>query len=183
MCGLVWMAANIKVTHYSNGEAIPEVDGDADWGHAISGASCRDPDKTSENITSGRLYNWKAAADIRGLCPKGWHVPTFQEWTSMITCFGGESQAGKRLTEDIPEGPGMPSKEYLYESPFSLPCGFRYSNGEYSSGKALTCQWWSATQQDSISAKALQLGCQNSDIFFTGSDKRSGLSVRCLKDQ
>lgn len=181
--GQVWMAENLKVTHFGNDEAIPEVNENTDWEHATSGSSCRDVKKSSEDSTSGRLYNWNAVADIRGLCPKGWHVPTVSEWSWMIICFGGEFQAGKRLTEAIPASPGDPAQKCLNEIPFALPGSFRYGNGEYSSGKILSYQWWSATPQDSTLAKALQLGNDKSWVYFIGSDKRSGLPVRCLRDQ
>jgi len=180
--GQLWLAGNLKVTHYRNGDVIPLIKGNAEWEHATAGATCRYINGSAEKISEGRVYNWYAVSDKRGLCPKGWHVPNLTEWTAMIACLGGESSAASRLTENIPANADQSGKANYDNSPFALPCGFRYSNGEFSTGNPLTYQWWMATPQDSASAKSVQLGNENSGIFFTGSGKASGLPVRCIKD-
>ena len=179
--GMVWMAGNLRVSHYRNGESIPEVNGITEWEHGTTGATCMNRKESSDDIP-GRLYNWNAVADSRGICPNGWHIPAYSEWMSMINCFGGISQAGKRLTESIPGNSVNISREYPNGLPFGLPCGFRFKTGEFSSGKSRTCQWWSSTPQDSATSKALQLDIENRWIFIMGSDNRSGLPVRCLRD-
>lgn len=175
--GQVWLAENLRVKHYRNGDDVPEVRETMKWRQAAAGAVCRYGNDSSENKSAGRLYNWNAASDSRGLCPRGWHVPSYSEWTSLINCLGGESVAGKKLTEPIPPITGC-----LSEDPFALPGGFRYSNGEFSSKKGVSYQWWSATFVDSLKAKAFFMGNADGGLLFTDADKASGLPVRCLRD-
>ncbi len=80
----VWMLENLKTTHYRNGEAIPIITNNAQWLNYYNDASCI-YNNNSENINKyGRLYNWYAANDPRGLAPLGWHVPSESEWTELI---------------------------------------------------------------------------------------------------
>jgi uncharacterized protein (TIGR02145 family) len=180
--GQVWMAENLKVTHYRNGGAIPDVAEVKDWVKTLQGSSCWFMNDPGKAVTYGKIYNWNAVSDSRGLCPKGWHVPSFSEWSSLITCLGGESGAGEKLTQKIARQPSAPDQPNITGNPFALPGGFRFSTGEFSSEQAPSYQWWSATPQDSTAAKAIQLGNDVSGIFFTGSGRRSGLSVRCMRD-
>ena len=177
LAGQVWMASNLKVTHYRNGDPITKVKAGGDWGKAATGATCYYVNDSSANNNLGNLYNWNAINDTRGLCPKGWHVPSLSEWSSLLTCLGGESEAGKKITEPIPAVTGS-----LSEDPFALPGGFRYNSGEFSSKKGLSYQWWSATSVDTAEAKAFYMGNDDGGIMFTNSDNRSGLPVRCLRD-
>jgi prolipoprotein diacylglyceryltransferase len=75
--GQVWMAENLKVTHYRDGSEIP--------------------DATREVQGSGRQYNWHAVNSRKNLCPAGWHVPSLAEWTSLINSLGGKDAAGSKL--------------------------------------------------------------------------------------
>lgn len=79
--GQVWMAKDLKVTHYRDGSKVPEVTNDA-----------------PQNI---RKYNWSAISDSRKLCPSGWHVPANAEWTSLFNSLGGVYGAGGKLKEDF----------------------------------------------------------------------------------
>ena len=178
----VWLANNLKVLHYSNGNIIPVVKSGTEWESSHAGANCRYINGSEETKTEGRLYNWYALSDQRGLCPKGWHVPELTEWASLINKLGGESSAAKHLTEDIPAIQVKNEKDDCADHPFAVPGGFRYSNGAFSSGSPPTYQWWMATPQDSAAAKSIQMGNENRSVFFTGSDKTAGLSVRCVKD-
>ena len=89
--GTCWFAENLRTLVYRNGEDIPSNLTDSQWNYADYGAttvygedggcnnyspdidSC-DPEVALEEY--GRLYNWYAVNDDRGLCPEGWHVPS-----------------------------------------------------------------------------------------------------------
>lgn len=76
----VWMAENLRATHYNDGEPIPEVTDDVEWINLTTGAYCN-YDNSEFNVTNfGRLYNWHAV-NTGKLAPKGWHIPTDAEWT------------------------------------------------------------------------------------------------------
>jgi len=80
----VWMAENLKVTHYNNGDEIPNIIESSEWVNTTTGASgVYNNNPTAFLETYGRLYNWRAVADDRGVCPAGWHVPSDDEWKSL----------------------------------------------------------------------------------------------------
>lgn len=92
----VWMAENLKTTHYANGTAIPLVNTTSTWDAltATSKAYCWYNDSIKYKDTHGALYTWAAAMNgatsvtanpsgIQGVCPTGWHLPSDAEWTQM----------------------------------------------------------------------------------------------------
>ncbi|MBI4645984.1 MAG: fibrobacter succinogenes major paralogous domain-containing protein [Bacteroidia bacterium] len=84
-----WMQENLKVIHYRNGDAIPDVTGDTQWSNLSTGAYCNYNNNESNALIYGRLYNWYAVADSRNICPAGWHTPTDAEWTTLTDYLGG----------------------------------------------------------------------------------------------
>ncbi|MCX6285272.1 MAG: fibrobacter succinogenes major paralogous domain-containing protein [Bacteroidetes bacterium] len=180
--GQVWLAENLRVAHFRNGDAVTEVTENTRWGKLLNAACCWYQNNKTRGSSYGALYNWSAAADSRGLCPKGWHVPSMPEWESMVACLGGGTEAGKKLSSGIVNKAGGGTGATTIADPFARPGGFRFSPGEFSLLNAPSCQWWSSTPQDPAVSKTIQLGNNDSGLFFTGSDNRSGLSVRCLRD-
>ena len=83
--GETWMRENLRVTRYRNGDAIPEVVLNSDWNGLSTGAWCWHSNNHNNDMTYGKLYNWYAVDDARGLCPTGWHVSSESEWESLIT--------------------------------------------------------------------------------------------------
>ena len=83
-----WMAENLKVKHYRNGEAITNVKDNTDWGNLSTGAYCDVNDTSSYCATYGLLYNWYTVVDSRNLCPTGWHIPYRMclSWSPRDTC-------------------------------------------------------------------------------------------------
>ena len=93
----VWIAANLNVSHFRNGDIIPEVRGDDEWEKADNegrAAWCYYNNDPANGAIYGKLYNWYAVNDPRGLAPKGWHVPCDDEWTELEICLG-ENAGGK----------------------------------------------------------------------------------------
>jgi uncharacterized protein (TIGR02145 family) len=84
----VWMAENLKVTHYRNGDPIPNVTDTAAWEGLSTGAYCEYDNDINNVATYGRLYNWYAVDDSRGLAPEGWHVPSDDEWKQLEMYLG-----------------------------------------------------------------------------------------------
>lgn len=79
----VWSSENLNVTHYRNGDIIPQVSDDGKWASTKTGAWCWYRNDSATYSKYGRLYNWYAVSDKRGLSPQGWHIPTNKEWDSM----------------------------------------------------------------------------------------------------
>jgi uncharacterized protein (TIGR02145 family) len=91
------MQSNLNVSHYRNGDVIPQVTDPTAWSSLTTGAWCYYNNDTANGTVYGKLYNWYAVNDPRGLSPQGWHVPTDAEWTNLTSCLGGESLAGGKM--------------------------------------------------------------------------------------
>jgi uncharacterized protein (TIGR02145 family) len=182
----LWMKENLKTSKYRNGDPITTNLNNTDWGNANFGAYNAIYDNYPDyDITYGKLYNWYAVADPRGLCPVGWHVPSDAEWTTLEDFLGGAVVAGGKMksTGTIGAGTGLwysPNADATNSSGFTgLPGGFHtiYSN-MYTMGIGT---WWSSTET-SIGALGLQLDHQYANSILTSGLKTNGRSVRCLRD-
>ncbi len=156
----VWMAENLKVTHYRNGEAIPNVTDNATWEGLTTGAYSEYDNDINNVATYGRLYNWYSVSDIRNMAPAGWHVPTDAEW-KQLEMYLGMSQAqadatgwrgtteGGKLKESGTTHWISPNTGATNESGFTgLPGGYRASNGPYTD-ISISASFWSSTDDDS----------------------------------
>jgi len=178
-----WMEKNLDVTTYNNGDVIPYVPDATAWGNLTSGAWCYYNNDPSSGY--GKLYNWYAAADVRGLCPAGWHVPTDAEWAALETSLGGASIAGGKLKVAGVSRWASPNIGATNSSYFSaLPGGLRQSSGTTFGSLGNVGYWWSATQSgvSVTSGWSRSLYFDAADISGNEYSKKSGFSVRCLRD-
>lgn len=177
----VWMAENLRVTKYRNGDPIPNVTGNAAWGALTTGAWCWYDNNQAANAIYGAMYNWYAVTDSRGLCPEGWRAPTDAEWTAFTDMLGGESFAGGKLkaTSSLWNAPNTAATNL---SGFSaLPVGFRHTNGAFNSIGSLG-YFWSSIENSTTIAWYRSL-TYNYSLVYTGlTNKGYGFSVRCLRD-
>jgi len=179
----VWMAENLKVTHYRNTDAIPNITDDKLWSNLTTGAYCDNNNTPSNSITYGKLYNFLTVLDSRNLCPSGWHVPSDNEWTKLAEYLGGESFAGGKLKEQGTTHWKSPNTGATNESGFTaLAGGKRLNNGAYYPVGSISGQWWSSTTNDSFTAFSRYL--YNDYVNFSRNFIyiNYGLSVRCIKD-
>ena len=93
----VWTSKNLDVATYCNGDAIPQVHDKGVWASLTSGAWCYYDNDASNGTKYGKLYNWYAVNDPRGLAPNGYHIPTDAEWTQLSDYLGGGSEAGAKM--------------------------------------------------------------------------------------
>jgi uncharacterized protein (TIGR02145 family) len=178
----VWMAENLKVTHYRNGDAIPNVTVPAAWGELTSGAYCNYDNDTAQAADYGRLYNWFAVDDSRNIAPIGWHVPTDAEWQALVNYLGGDAIAGGKMKETGTEHWVSPNTGATNESGFcALPGGDRSGSGHYYDINDLA-YFWSSTDSSSFHVWTRALDCNNSAVGRPYSDVQDGLSIRCVKD-
>ncbi len=177
----IWMAENLNVNNYANGDPITEVKSAEQWSNLTTGAWSYYNNYIANGNVYGKLYNWYAVNDERGLCPSGWHVPNNAEWTTLETSLGGESVAGGKMKSTT--GWTSPNTAATNESGFlGFPGGSRnvsgtYTNIGYGGG------WWSSTEYyGSSAAWNRMLNYFNSNISLSGNGKRYGFSVRCVRD-
>lgn len=180
----VWMAENLKVTHFRNGDEIQttippdlsvSIEASPTYQWAYEG------DELNADIY-GRLYTWYAVNDSRGLCPFGWHVATDEDWSELSDFLGGKYIAGGKLKETGTEHWSSPNEGATNESGFTaLPCGVRLASGLFGLIGEISA-WWTATEN--IVNSAIGRGCyhNNSNIINGPDDKKNGFSVRCIKN-
>ena len=178
-----WMAENLKVSHYRNGDLIPVVTDGATWSGLSTGATCwYNNDSTNYNCPYGKLYNWFAVDDSRNLCPIGWHVPSDAEWAVLEDYLGGSSIAGGKLKSTDTLYWTSPNIGANNNSGWSgLPGGFQSYFGSFS-GFGFSSYWWSSTEYLSSAASQYMSAYSESIYKLEGIDKRVGFSIRCLRD-
>ena len=176
----IWMIKNLNVSRYRNGDPIPQVTDETQWANLMSGAWCYYNNESSKGIIYGKLYNWYAINDPRGLCPTGYHIPTDAEWTVLTTFLGGEVVAGgkmKALTSWF-----SPNNEATNSSGFTgLAGGCRNDMGIFS-GIYNNGTWWSSSEYVPSYAYSRSLSFYYGNAYQYIYGKTNGFSVRCLKD-
>jgi uncharacterized protein (TIGR02145 family) len=181
----VWLARNLDATHFANGDAIPRITGEAQW--AAVGAQGRPAQSAYANDEArvprdGLLYNYAAIADPRGLCPKGFRIPTDTDWSALEATLGKDTaatrmktRAGWPITETGSPGNGTDDVGFG-----GLPAGFRTQRGDFFLGDRVA-YFWSLTELSPTTTTAHMLFDYDAKIFRIEYDKAMGMSVRCLK--
>jgi uncharacterized protein (TIGR02145 family) len=182
ICGQIWMLNNLEVTTYRNGDPIPQVTDPSAWAGLTTGAWCYYNNNSANGPVYGKLYNWYAVNDSRGLAPTGWHVPSDAEWTTLETCLGGASVAGGAMKETGTTHWTSPNTGATNSSGFTgLPGGYRYSDGSFLDVGNYS-DWWSSTQSTIAEALDRYVGYNAASISSSSYAKQGGFSVRCIKD-
>jgi uncharacterized protein (TIGR02145 family) len=177
-----WMSKNLNVAFYRNGNPIPQVTDPTAWAGLTTGAWCYYNNDPIQGAKYGKLYNWYAVNDPRGLAPQGWHIPSDAEWTTLANSLGGEIVAGGKMKEPGTANWTGPSNVATNSSGFTgLPGGNRNNDGPFNTigNNGL---WWSSTETSTTSAwfRLLSYNDGRLDRFFT--NRQAGFSVRCLRD-
>ena len=180
----VWTSKNLDVSTFRNGEPIPQAKSEGEWIKSNQNeqpAWCYYDNDVQNDKKYGKLYNWYAVNDSRGLAPKGYHVPTDAQWTVLTDFLGGEDKAGDKMKSKAGwpiNGNGNNSSGFNV-----LPGGTRSYNGPF--GYIGTGGfWWSSTEYYNIFRFAwirflnYDSGSVERFYFYRG----SGFSVRCLRD-
>jgi uncharacterized protein (TIGR02145 family) len=178
-----WMAKNLDVATYRNGDPIPKVTDATAWAALTTGAYCYyNNDSATYAATYGKLYNWYAVNDARGLAPAGWHVPTDYEWTILINGLGGTAQGGD-LKEIGTSHWTTPNTNATNISGFAgLPGGERFSSGTFGDNGKYG-GWLVATETNTAFAWTRFLSFNSGSLDRNGAfTKQGGFSVRCLRD-
>jgi uncharacterized protein (TIGR02145 family) len=190
----LWMAENLKTTSYNDGTAIPNITDYTEWAALTTGSYCDYDNNPANSTIYGRLYNWftvdnnaptKIASNGgKNVCPTSWHMPGDDEWTNLTTYLGGEDVAGDKLKET---GTTHWSSSYTgatNESGFTgLPGGYRAFMGFFENIGGSGCGYWgSSTEYTTTLAWYRFLGYCYTNVNRYYSEKRTGHSVRCVRD-
>jgi uncharacterized protein (TIGR02145 family) len=182
----IWAAQNLNTAQFSNGEFINEAKTDAEWkkaGDQKQPAWCYYNNDPANGEIYGKLYNWYALADLRGLCPTGWHVPSDAEWTVLTDYLGGPSVAGGKMKSTGTKYWQSTNSEATNESGFmGLPGGYRYNYIGSFSNVGYYGDWWSSTESSTTDAWNRNLYYGFGNAYRNTTNKQNGFSVRCLRD-
>jgi len=173
-----WMTKDLATSTYRNGDKIPQVKNSSQWATLTTGAWCY----YNNNPHSGKLYNWYAVNDPRGLAPAGWHIPSDVEWTTLTIYLGGVIVAGGKMKETGTAHWWTPNADATNSSGFTaLPGGTRYYLGDFFDAGGYG-YWWRSTEAASNAAYYRHLTYFYGTISAGTDYKTNGFSVRCLKD-
>jgi uncharacterized protein (TIGR02145 family) len=176
----IWAAANLNVVTFRNGDTIPEARTNEEWvsaGKSGKPAWCFYNNDPRNGQKYGRLYNWFAVTDPRGLAPKGWSLPDAADWAQLARQLGGAGKAGDKLKSINGWVDGYSGTN---ESQFNgLPGGYRVENGTFNNLGSIGT-WWSTAEGKPGTAVDYYLG-QRGSLESSNNPKQAGESVRCIR--
>lgn len=188
-----WMADNLRVAKYSNGDVIPNVTSNIEWSNLTSGAWAHYNNDSQHENPYGKLYNWFTISDSRNVCPNGWHVPTSEEWSILINFLDPNADGGfnPNTAGGKMKGTGTnfwtaPNLDAINDTGFTgLPGASRLNDGSFSENLGEFGFWWSSTDLDTnanyVSTRYLMY--LNGSAWWNSNSVREGISVRCVLGQ
>ena len=179
----IWMVENLNVDKFKNGNPIPQARTNEEWKKAAENkqpAWCYYDNDPANGTKYGKLYNWFAVNDPRGLAPAGYHIPTDAEWTKLTDYLSGEKEAGEKMKSTSGwKNNGNGTNESRFSG---LPGGFRGNDAAFSY-LGFGGQWWSSTENSTATACSHSLLFYYSGVLRIKDDKKIfGYSIRCLRD-
>lgn len=204
----VWMVENLKTTHYRNGTPIDYPGNDTiAWENNSTGAYAWYNNDIFWKDSYGALYNWFASTNTHGLCPVGWHVPSYAEWSQLVEFltqqgysnqWGDPNGAGNALKScqqvNSPLGGDCNTSEHPVWNEYdtnhgfdafgfsSFPGGCRHIDGSFHLLGSYGF-WWSSTWYSFSSAWFSDMSNEGSTVFMNNIlSKGFGMSIRCIRN-
>jgi len=194
ICNQIWTTKNLDLSTYSNGDVIPQVTDPSAWGSLTTGAWCYYNNDPANGAIYGKIYNWYAVNDPRGLAPAGWHVPSDAEWNSLVKCIdpsadttitypSSQSTTGGGAMKEVGLAHWLsPNTGATNSSGFTgLPGGDRNSPGYFNVIGRIS-GWWSSTQVSAINAGSYYIDFNSTNITSSPCNFSNGFYVRLVKD-
>jgi uncharacterized protein (TIGR02145 family) len=172
-----WMAENLNVDNYRNGDPIPEVEDPTEWKNLTTGAWCYYGNNPENGKKYGKLYNWDAVNDPRGLAPDGWHIPTEAEFEILEAAVYKDGNALKAIGQGSGGGDGTNTSGFSAQL-----AGFRNTVGDFYRLETNAYFWSSTLSEEDDGAFGLQLESGGTVNLNGDSATEDGFSVRCVKD-
>ncbi len=218
--GKEWMAENLRTTKYDNGTTISTGLNDEEWSNTVEnneGAYSIYPHEEIEGLgcddevveAYGKLYNWYAVDDKRGICPEGWRVISDDDWTELIDHLMYEYDLHNSWESPDVEGVGNALKSCRQvNSPLGGNCktkehprwnqhdihyglnyfgfsafggGWRGADGTYND-IGHRGRFWSSTEYSDTFAQSKRIGKSSPSVVHFNVSKETGFSVRCVRD-
>jgi len=176
-----WAIANLNVITFRNGDTIPEAKTNKEWvsaGESGKPAWCYYNNDPANGPKYGKLYNWYAVNDPRGLAPAGWTLPADADWAQLAYYLGGKEVSGGKLKST---SGWIGGDNGTNEAGFTgLPGGYRVENGTFLNLGSIGT-WWSSTESKTLYAIDYYLSLSRS-LGRSTSPRQRGESVRCLRN-
>ncbi len=174
----IWTTDNLDVSTYRNGDIIPNVEDAEEWKNLKTGAWCYFENNIDNNLTFGKLYNYYAIIDQRGLAPEGYRIPQHYEWL-LLQKFGSRLKSRNDWNEE--KGLGL---HFIFNVPFNAkPGGYRDDYGRFLYKNEAIGWWASADSADKNQNNiAHWLYRNDSQLGWKPFFKNDGFYVRCLKE-
>jgi uncharacterized protein (TIGR02145 family) len=177
----IWMAENLEVSTYQNGDPITLMEPNEYWRQTTDGAWCYYNNDSANYYHFGKLYNWHAINDPRGICPKGWRVPTKQDWDELIRFAGGDTLAGGNLKN--PRIWDRIHENAINKFGFSaIPGGYRLTDGKFMN-QGIISVYWTADKADQNNAWDIFLISKSPIAGISQTGTEHGFSCRCIKEK
>jgi uncharacterized protein (TIGR02145 family) len=176
-----WAVANLNVSTFRNGDTIPEARTNKEWvtaGESGKPVWCYYNNDPANGLKYGKLYNWYAVNDPRGLAPAGWILPGDADWAKLTYYLGGQEGSGKKMKSI---SGWIDGDNGTNETGFTgLPGGYRVENGIFLNLGSIGT-WWSTTESKAPRAIDYYLAL-NSSLGRSSTPKQRGESIRCLRN-
>jgi uncharacterized protein (TIGR02145 family) len=169
-----WTIDNLDITNYRNGDPISHVQDEEDWRNLKTGAWCYFENNIDNNEVYGKLYNYYAISDPRGLAPVGYRVPQHYDWLELRK-FGGRLKSKNEWSEKT---------EFDFYVPFNAkPGGNRDSDGKFNNKKSAS-GWWASAETDVRNQGNIAHWLYENDpqLGWKPYFENSGFYVRCIKE-
>ncbi|HOF92244.1 MAG TPA: fibrobacter succinogenes major paralogous domain-containing protein [Tenuifilaceae bacterium] len=191
----VWMAENLKYLPAVVGPATGSETEPYYYVYGYDGTDVAEAKATDNYQTYGVLYNWTAAmagagstnnnpSGVQGVCPTGWHLPSYAEWQQLASFLGGGSVAGGKLKEEGFAHWLEPNTGATNETGFTaLPGGFREKNDNTFKEIQQYGIWWSTYYFSGVTLiYHTSLKYNIGTLTLMWSDRDNGESVRCVRN-
>ena len=181
----VWLTINLRTTKYNDGTPIPLVTNSSDWGNLTTPGYCwYNNDSTANALPYGALYNYYAIADTatKQVCPEGWHVPSDDEWATLVGFLEGYPVAGGKLKEEGTLHWNSPNTGATNSSGFTAVAGGNRNTGGVFDEFLGGAFFWSSTVYSPDRGWYHYLSTNSDDAYRDNNLKDIGFSVRCIKD-
>jgi uncharacterized protein (TIGR02145 family) len=186
-----WSLTNLEVVTYNNGDPIPQVTDPNEWINLTTGAWCYYNNDPANGAVYGKLYNWYAVNDPRGIAPTGWHVPTDVEWGDLCN-FTDPASGGGTITPNTAGGPLKQTGTTTWNSPnlgatnttgfTGLPGGSRVDFDGNFYNISIIGAFWTSTDINISEANMFYMTNAGPEVAKLNFPKIGGVSVRLIKD-
>lgn len=182
--GQIWMAENLNVSKFRNGELIPEAKTKAEWDNASRNSKpvwCYYQNREENGEIYGKLYNWDAVNDSRGLAPENWNIPSVEDWEKLSINLGGDEIAGGKLKSNVGWELGANGTDEVNFK--ALPGNSRYFNGDFepTNNNGQFALWWTSMEAFPEHSFHVQIHSSQDNFNVSVTPQGMGYSIRAIK--